>query len=137
MATPTASSLETDLTQPAKTALKITDILGVAIFDVNGLPREYFVTDENPSTHWVQIVFQALGLQSLLASSLELEGFQQITTHLEESTIVVVRRRHDYIALLFEGNVLLKNKADNDRFTNLISALDLAKLKDHPHFKTI
>jgi hypothetical protein len=26
-------------------------ILGVAIFDLSGLPREYFVTHENNSTH--------------------------------------------------------------------------------------
>jgi hypothetical protein len=38
------SSPPTPLTSLAKSALKNTDILGEAFFDVNGLPREYFVT---------------------------------------------------------------------------------------------
>ncbi|MBE7385942.1 MAG: hypothetical protein F6J95_031705 [Leptolyngbya sp. SIO1E4] len=135
MATLTASSPQTDLTRIAKTTLKITDVLGVAIFDVNGLPREYFITEENPSTGWVQIVFQALGLRSLLASSLELEGFQRIAIRLEETTIMVVRRRHDYIALQIKGMLVLDQKADSDRFMGMINALDPAKLKDHDHFK--
>ena len=135
MATLTASSPQTDLTRIAKTTLKITDVLGVAIFDVNGLPREYFITEENPSTGWVQIVFQALGLRSLLASSLELEGFQRIAIRLEETTIMVVRRRHDYIALQIKGMLVLDQKADSDRFMGMINALDPAKLKEHDHFK--
>lgn len=126
---------ESDLNSPAKTSLKITDILGIAIFDINGLPREYFVTEENPGTGWVQIVFQALGLRSLLSSSLELEGFHQITIALEETTAIVVRRRQDYIALQFKGKVPLHNPADSDRLTALINALDPDKLRQHPHFK--
>ena len=135
MATLIALASDTELTQPAKTTLKITDILGVAIFDINGLPREYFITEENPTTSWVQIVFQALGLRALLASSLELEGFQQITIRLEETTAIVVRRRQDYIALQFKGKLFIKNKADSERLTTLITALDSEKLKQHPHFK--
>ncbi len=119
----------------AKTTLKITDILGVAIFDMNGLPREYFVTEENPSTQWVQIVFQALGLRSLLASSLELEGFQQITIHMAETTALVVRRRQDYIALQFKGKLSLNNPTDTERLTTLLNALNPEKLRQHPHFK--
>lgn len=135
MATTPVSSSKADLTSPAKTSLKITDILGVAIFDINGLPREYFVTAENPSTGWVQIVFQALGLRSLLASSLELEGFYQITIRLAETTAIVVRRRQDYIALQFKGKLSLQNPADSERLTALINALDPDKLRQHPHFK--
>lgn len=125
----------TDLNSPTKTSIKITDILGIAIFDINGLPREYFVTEENPSTGWVQIVFQALGLRSLLASSLELEGFYEITIRLAETTAIVVRRRQDYIALQFKGHLALQNPTDRDRLTHLINALDADKLRQHPHFK--
>jgi hypothetical protein len=35
------------------------NIVGVAIFDFNGLPQEYFITADNESTSWVQLVFQA------------------------------------------------------------------------------
>lgn len=128
---------EPNVTQSTKTALKIADILGVAVFDVNGLPCQYFVTEENPSTSWVQIVFQALGLRTLLASSLELEGFQQITIHLEETTAILVRRREDYIALQFRGKLTTTNKADNQRLAALINALNPEKLEQHDHFKSI
>jgi hypothetical protein len=109
--------------------------LGIAIFDINGLPREYFVTEENPSTNWVQIVFQALGLRSLLASSLELEGFHQITIGLVETTAVVVRRRQDYIALQFKEGLTFSTPADREQLTRWVNALDADKLSQHPHFK--
>jgi len=135
MANATASTVPTDLTSPVKTSLKITDILGVALFDLSGLPREYFVTDENPTTGWVQIVFQALGLRSLLSSSLELEGFHQITINLEATTAMVVRRKKDYIALQFRGKLALNNATDEERLLALVAALNPDKLRQHPHFK--
>lgn len=136
MATLAVLSSDPPPSNPARAVLKITDILGIAIFDVSGLPREYFITEAEPSTSWVQIVFQALGLRILLASSLELEGFQQITIYLEETTAIVVRRREDYIALRFKGNIVLRNQADSQRLTALINALNPEKLKQHPHFKS-
>ena len=134
MATAMVSPSVSNLNSPVKTSLKIADILGVAIFDVNGLPREYFVTAEEPSTSWVQIVFQALGLRSLLSSSLELEGFYQITIGLKDTTAIVVRRRQDYIALQFKGQLTLHNPTDSERLAHLINALDPEKLRQHPHF---
>lgn len=131
----TTLSSERNLIQPAKTTFDITDILGVAIFDTNGLPCEYFVTDQNPSTRWVQLVFQALGLRSLLASSLALEGFQQMAIRLEETTAVVVRRRQDYIALQIKGQVALENETEWPSLMALIDTLDLATLNEHSHFK--
>lgn len=135
MASASISLSQPGLNIPAKTSLKITDILGVAIFDLTGLPREYFVTEENPTTGWVQIVFQALGLRSLLSSSLELDGFHQITINLEETTAIVVRRRQDYIALQFKGRLLVNNPADSERLMNQIGGLNPDKLRQHPHFK--
>jgi len=135
MASALVSLAKPGLNTPAKTSLKITDILGVAIFDLTGLPREYFVTEENPTTGWVQIVFQALGLRSLLSSSLELEGFHQITINLEETTAIVVRRRQDYIALQIKGRLVFSNPTDSERLLALIGALKPEKLRQHPHFK--
>ena len=121
----------------AKVSLKIIDILGVAVFDLNCLPQEYFVTEANPSTHWVQTAFQSLGLRSLLSASLELEGFQQITIHSEASTAIVVRRRRDYLALLFQGQVALDRAAESQQMLSLIQALNVNKLRQHPHFTVI
>ncbi|MBF2025976.1 MAG: hypothetical protein IGS48_04305, partial [Oscillatoriales cyanobacterium C42_A2020_001] len=55
------------------------DVIGAAIFDLNGLPKEYFTTSDNSNMGWVQTIFQALGLRSLLISSLQLEGFHYAT----------------------------------------------------------
>lgn len=142
MATLTVDASKVSLDQTAKPifkvtdVLKVTDILGVAIFDQSGLPREYFVTKAEPDTVWVQIVFQALGLRSLLASSLQLEGFQQITIRLENATTIVVRRRQDYMALQFKGKLNFTSQQDWERLTALINGLDPVKLKEHPHFST-
>jgi hypothetical protein len=135
MATSTYSSAAIDLNGSTKTALKISDILGVALFDLSGLPREYFVTEENPSTQWVQIVFQALGLRSLLATSLELEGFHQFIVRQANTTAILIRRRQDYIALQFKGRLVLSNPADTEHLTTLLNALNPEKLRQHPHFK--
>lgn len=81
----------------------LNDILGVAIFDMNGLPQEYYTTPDNRSTSWVQTVFQALGLKSLLIASLKLEGFQHIIIHTNEHDAVVVRYKNAYTAFLLKN----------------------------------
>lgn len=135
MAHASVSCIKPALNSPAETSLEITDILGVALFDLSGLPRDYFVTEENSTTHWVQIVFQALGLRSLLSSSLELEDFHQVTIKLEATTAIVVRRQQDYIALQFKGQMMTRNQMDEKQFIAFIEALDLDQLRQHPHFR--
>ncbi len=126
--------VKSELSSSAEIPLNITDILGVALFDLNGLPRDYFVTAENPTTSWVQVVFQALGLQSLLSASLAVEGFQQITIQLEATTAMVIRRKEDYIAVQFKDKVVLRHQADEEQLMQLIESLDLEQLRQHPHF---
>lgn len=75
-------------------------IVGAAIFDPSGLPKEYFTTSENSDVSWVQTIFQALGLQSLLISSLRLEGFRHAVVRGVEHSAIVVRQKSRYIALL-------------------------------------
>lgn len=109
-------------------------LLGLALFDINGLPLKYFVTDANPGTDWVQIVFQALGLRSLLVSSLELEGFQQIVINLQQKSAIVVRRRHDYVALLIGEPLTDGDDEAINRISRWIGQLDVTTLNQHPHF---
>jgi hypothetical protein len=133
MPTLTAPAPNSERSQAPISSLEAS-ILGVAIFDINGLPREYFVTDENRSTSWVQIVFQALGLRSLLASSLELEGFQHIAVNLTSTTALVVRRRHDYIGLLVNGQPVLEGNPQPSPLMQWVGQLSLQDLSDHPRF---
>jgi Na+/serine symporter len=109
-------------------------LLGVALFDTSGLPREYFVTEHNRTTHWVQVVFQALGLRSLLASSLQLEGFQQTIIQLKDTAIVVIRRRHDYLALRVKATALPAIQRGNQDFAQWVYTLDSRFFQQHPHF---
>ncbi len=129
----TAPAPNSEYTEAQRRGLE-DSILGVAVFDINGLPREYFVTDENRSTSWVQIVFQALGLRSLLAASLELEGFQHIAVNLTSTTAVVVRRRHDYVGLLVSGKPSLVSGPQASPLMQWIEQLNLQDLYDHPRF---
>jgi len=75
-------------------------IIGAAIFDISGLPKEYFISTESTDIGWVQTIFQALGLQSLLNSSLELEGFRHVIVHANDYRAIVVKQRSCYVALL-------------------------------------
>ena len=83
----------------------INDVIGAAIFDLNGLPKEYFTTTDNSNMSWVQAIFQALGLRSLLMSSLRLENFQHVTIQGEEYCAIIVKQRIHYMALLLKQTV--------------------------------
>lgn len=78
----------------------INAVIGAAIFDLSGLPKEYFTTDENSDISWVQTIFQALGLRSLIMSSLQVDGFRHAVIHGTGHCAIVVKQRLRYIALL-------------------------------------
>lgn len=88
-----------DLSKPD---LYLASVVGAAVFDLSGLPREYLVTDEVDNVSWVQTVFQALGLRSLLMSSLQLDGFHYASTCSEKYRAIVVKQKDQYIALLLK-----------------------------------
>lgn len=115
---------------------RVDDILGVAIFDVSGLPREYFVTSDNTTTNWVQTVFQALGLKTLLMSSLKLEGFRNIAIHLDQRTAIVVRGRNAYIAVLVKGVKHFANDDAAEQFGHWTRQFEQTTLRQHPRFKS-
>jgi len=77
-------------------------LIGAAVFDLSGLPKEYFTAGESHDISWVQTIFQALGLQSLLTSSLRLEGFNHVIVHGTGYQAIVIRQKSHYIALLIQ-----------------------------------
>lgn len=100
------------------------DIVGAAIFDLNGLPKEYFTTPDNGNMSWVQTIFQALGLRSLLTSSLQLEGFRHATIYGTEYSAIVVKQKAHYTALLVKPQTQIISKdfvewAQNFEFNTL------------------
>ena len=86
--------------------------LGAATFDLSGLPKEYYtLVDGSKSIIWVQPIFQALGLKSLLAASLPVEGFTHAVIHGNDYTAIVIKQhgnRHDcgsWICNIFASNI--------------------------------
>ena len=110
------------------------NIVGVAIFDFNGLPQEYFITADNESTSWVQLVFQALGLKSLLMSSLQLEGFSHISIELDQQTAIVVRTKEEYVALLMGQSLTFATAQESDRFSHWVRQFERQLLREHSRF---
>ncbi len=106
-------------------------IVGAAIFDLNGLPKEYFTTAENTNMSWVQTIFQALGLRSLLISSLQLEGFHHATIYGTDYCAVVVKQKAHYTALL----VKQQDDIVNPTFIQWVQNFPMTELKQNPRFR--
>jgi predicted regulator of Ras-like GTPase activity (Roadblock/LC7/MglB family) len=78
-------------------------LLGVAVFDLSGLPKTYFVSTGSSDISWVQIVFQVLGLQSLLLGSFKLDNFQHMVIRGQNNCVLLVKQRDRYMALLLQS----------------------------------
>lgn len=79
-------------------------ILGAAVFDLNGLPRDYYISTESADISWVQSIFQALGLQALLTSSFQLKDFRHAVIQGAYFHAIVIRQANCYAALLIRQN---------------------------------
>jgi hypothetical protein len=108
-------------------------VIGAAIFDLSGLPKEYLVSTESSDVVWVQTIFQALGLQSLLGSSLKLEGFRYVIVHDKTYQALVVRQRTCYAALLIRSAEAPISK----EFISWAQEFEPAALKSDPRFSVV
>lgn len=107
-------------------------VIGAAIFDLNGLPKEYFVTSDNNNISWVQTIFQALGLQSLLMSSLKLEGFHHAIIRGQDCNAVIVKQRNAYVALLIRST---DDIPLSHTLVNWVHDFEVDALRNHPRFR--
>ncbi|MEB3338208.1 MAG: hypothetical protein VKJ46_12155 [Leptolyngbyaceae bacterium] len=107
-------------------------IVGAAIFDLNGLPKEYFTTGDNDNLSWVQTIFQALGLRSLLMSSLQLEGFHYAMVHGGGYSAIVVKQPSRYFALLVRKT---ESGAVNNSFLQWLQELEPSTLRANARFQ--
>ena len=107
-------------------------IVGAAIFDLNGLPKEYFTTGEGSNMSWVQTIFQALGLRSLLMSSLQLEGFHYAVIQGPDCCAVVVKQPARYMALLVQQS---EPGMMTEAFVQWVQRFEPSVLKTHPRFR--
>ncbi|XGW00216.1 MAG: hypothetical protein ACAF41_14920 [Leptolyngbya sp. BL-A-14] len=104
-------------------------VAGAAVFDLNGLPKEYFTTPESDNMSWVQTIFQALGLRSLLMSSLQVEGFHHATILGTDYAAVVVKQKATYVALLVQPDAAI-----DAAFIEWVQAFEPNELKTNPRF---
>lgn len=111
----------------------INSIIGAATFDFSGLPKEYFTSAENSDVSWVQTIFQALGLQSLLMSSLRLEGFRHVIVHGAQYRAIVVRQKTHYTALLVRNS----EEHLDQSFIRWAQEFEPTTLKSDPRFSIV
>lgn len=109
-------------------------VIGAAIFDLSGLPKEYYTTTESNDISWVQTIFQALGLQSLLMSSLQLDGFSHAVIHGAGHSAIVVRQRSRYAALLVRRADMEKTL---DALIQWMQNFEPSALKTDPRFSMV
>jgi hypothetical protein len=108
--------------------------LGAATFDLSGLPKEYYtLVDGSKSIIWVQPIFQALGLKSLLAASLPVEAFTYAVIRSKDYTAIVIKQPSNYLALLIDP----QSDILNERFLGWALSFDATLLKHNPKFQVI
>jgi hypothetical protein len=124
------TNLESDTKKSAQEYAK--QIVGAAMFDLSGLPEEYFISTESSDVIWVQTVFQVLGLQALLSASFKLNDFQHATIRGQGYQAIIVKQCSCYTALL------LQNQLDfSPELIQWAQAFEPALLKIDSRFSTV
>ncbi|MBD2099810.1 hypothetical protein H6F94_02695 [Leptolyngbya sp. FACHB-261] len=110
-------------------------MIGAAVFDLSGLPKEYFTSTNgatSTTTTWVQTTFQALGLRSLLSSSLQVDGFRHAVIQGEGYSALVVKQSGRYIALLTNQQDIMSL---GESFIQWARQFEPAELRANPRFR--
>jgi hypothetical protein len=107
-------------------------IVGAAVFDLSGLPEDYFISTASSNVDWVQTVFQVLGLQALLLASFKLNDFQHAIIRGQGYQAIIVKQCNCYSALL------LQNQPDfSPELIKWAQAFEPARLKLDSRFSTL
>jgi hypothetical protein len=110
-------------------------ILGIAVFDANGLPKEYFITPGHRDTAWVQLVFQSLGLQTLMTHTLGLTGFNYTIVQTRVGNAIVIHTSEQHLALLVKRTYPQNQMAVDDAWIQWVCDFEANTLRQHPHFR--
>ncbi|MEB3211205.1 MAG: hypothetical protein VKL39_07615 [Leptolyngbyaceae bacterium] len=115
-------------------SFSLDSVLGVTIFDLNGLPKEYYGTVENDDTSWIQVVFQTLGLELLFESAFQLGHFQYSIIHDTPNPAIVFKLRTYCVAFLLSP-VNFRDVAD--RIAAQINHFDPSLPISDPRFSVV
>ena len=116
---------------------KVEQILGLAVFDSMGLPRSSFITPKHQDTDWVQLVFQFLGLQQLMASTMGLPMGGHIMVRTKIGNIVVIRRDHGYVALLLKRALPQERPEINSDWVDWICDFEANVVRNDANFQAV
>jgi hypothetical protein len=112
-------------------------ILGVALFDNDGLPQEYFITSTHRDTTWIQIVFQSLGLQSLLTASFRFAPLQHAVARTQAGDAVVIHHSQGFLSLLVQRTQVGIPVQVNEPWIEWALTFAAEQLRTHPRFKAL
>lgn len=107
-------------------------VLGAAIFDLSGLPKDYYISVESADISWVQTIFQSLGLQGLLTASFQVDGFRHAVIQGAQCHAVIVRQSNCYVAILMRQNDALTS----EDLAQWASSFDPTTLGSDPRFSS-
>ena len=89
------------MTAILETKLNQKDVVATANFDLQGLPREYVMYDENMSFSWAQTAMQSLSLKLLLESTLGLQDFDGAIARSQGLEVAIENQASGYKAMVF------------------------------------
>lgn len=106
-------------------------ILGVTVFDPNGLTKESFVVGEHRNYEWLQASFQTLGLQFLVSSLFQFEPAAYAIAHGCEHNVILVRQQSTHAAFLVHNSLLLRM---DETVLSWFRNFDSSQLRGNPKF---
>ena len=115
----------------------VEQILGLAVFDAQGLPCESFITPQHKDTEWVQLVFQSLGLQYLMAAEMELPPLDHAMIRTKVGNIVVVRSQQGYVALFLKRALPQERPSITQTWVKWICDFEKNIVRRHSNFKAV
>lgn len=115
----------------------IEQILGLAVFDSTGLPRDYFITAQHDDMEWIQLVFQLLGLQQLIASTMELPEANHAVIRTKVGNIVVICCAQGFIALLIKRVLPQEYPQIDKAWFEWACEFEAQVVRNHPNFRVV
>ncbi|ESA33531.1 hypothetical protein N836_01825 [Leptolyngbya sp. Heron Island J] len=115
----------------------IEQILGLAVFDAVGLPRDYFITSQHEDIDWVKLVFQSLGLQQLMVSTMGLPDLNHAMIRTKVGNIVIICCESQYIALLLKRALPQEQPQIDNTWVDWVCEIETKVVRTHPHFRAV
>ncbi len=115
----------------------VEQILGLAVFDAAGLPRDYFITPQHEDIEWIQLVFQALGLQQLMVSTMGLPVLSHAMLRTKAGNVVVICCQQRYIALLLKRALPQERPQVDNSWVDWVCEFEAKSVRNHPHFRAV